>query len=171
MTQEAMNKGRVLYELGFEREWVEESLRIMNLVPELLEVLRSPVIENHKKHAVIDEIYSRCDCPKKLSNFIKVICDHKALDEIEDIYNAYYDYWDEKNNIIRVKCTFAKEPENNEVDKIKDFLKEKYPGKQLIYDICIDPDILGGVVVRVGHKEYDFSYEERIRQLKRVIGG
>lgn len=60
MTQEAINNGIVLYELGLDREQVEESLRVMKLVPELLELLKSPVIANNKKHAVIDDIYSRC---------------------------------------------------------------------------------------------------------------
>ena len=171
MTQEAINNGIVLYELGLAREQVEESLRVMKLVPELLELLKSPVIANNKKHAVIDDIYSRYDCPKKLVNFIKVMCDHNELDEIEDIYTAYYDYWDEKNNIKRVSCIFAKEADCDEMDEIREFLQEKYAGWQLIYEICIDPDILGGVIVRIGHEEYDWSYENRIRQLEQIIRG
>lgn len=171
MTQEAMNKGRVLYELELDREQVEESFRVLMLVPELMEVLKNPVINKQKKHAVIDEIYSRCDCPKKLLNFIKVICDHKEIGKIEDIYHAYYDYWDEKNNIKRVRCTFAKEPEQNEMAGIKAFLEKKYAGKGLVYETCVNPDILGGVIVRVGNEEYNWSYEERIRQLERILRG
>lgn len=171
MTQEAINRGIVLYELGLAREQVEESLRILKLVPELLEVLRSPVIASEKKHAVIDEVYSRCDSPKALINFIKVMCDHRELEEIEDIYKAYYDYWDEKNNIKRVRCIFAREADCGRLDEIKEFLWEKYKGKKLIFETCIDPRILGGIIVQIGHEEYDWSFEDRIRQLEKVIRG
>lgn len=171
MTQEAINNGIVLYELGLSREQVEESLRVMKLVPELLDVLRSPVIASEKKHAVIDAVYSRYDCPKKLVNFIKVMCDHNELSEIEDIYAAYYDYWDEKNNIKRVSCIFSKDSDCDEMEEIQDFLREKYAGKELIFKTCIDPEILGGVIVRVGHEEYDWSFENRIRQLEKIIRG
>ena len=57
------------------------------------------------------------------------------------------------------------------MDEIREFLQEKYAGWQLIYEICIDPDILGGVIVRIGHEEYDWSYENRIRQLEQIIRG
>lgn len=171
MTQEAINNGTVLYELGLSREQVEESLRVMKLVPELLEVLQSPVIASEKKHAVIDAVYSRYDCPKKLINFIKVMCDHNELCEMEDIYTAYYDYWDEKNNIKRVSCIFSNESDCDEMDEIQDFLREKYAGWKLVFQIRIDPEILGGVIIRVGYEEYDWSFENRIRQLERIIRG
>lgn len=171
MTQEAINNGVVLYGLGIDREQVEESQRVMKLVPELLDVLVSPVIANDKKQAVIDKIYSSYDCPKKLVNFIKVMCNHNELSEIEDIYTAYYDYWDEKHNIKRVRCIFAKESDCDEMDKIKDFLQKKYAGKKLFFETCIDPEILGGVIIRIGHEEYDWSFENRIRQLEKNIKG
>lgn len=171
MTQEAINNGIVLYGLGIDREQVEESLRVMKLVPELLDVLVSPMIASDKKHAVIDKIYSSYDCPKKLVNFIKVMCDHNELREIEDIYHAYYDYWDEKNNIKRVKCIFAKESDCDEMGEIENFLQEKYVGKKLFFETCIDPEILGGVIIRIGHEEYDWSFENRIRQLERAVKG
>lgn len=171
MTQEAINNGIVLYNLDLDRMQIEEALRVINLVPQLLEILESPIIAGEKKHAIIDKIYSGYDCPKKLVNFIKVMCDHHRLYEIADIYAAYCDYWDEQNNIKRVKCIFSKEPDNDKMEQIQDFLRKKYADKKLVFDICIDPDILGGVVIRIGHEEYNRSFEDKIRQLETVILG
>lgn len=171
MTQEAINNGIVLYDLHLDRKQVETSLYVMHLVPELLEILSSPIISNTAKHEMIDRIYSGYDCPKPLINFLKVMCDHREISELNDIYNAYYDYWDEKNRIKRVQCIFAEEPDKNKIEEIRYFLQQEYADQTLMFHICIDPKILGGVIIRIGHKEYNWSFEDRVRQLEKVIRG
>ena len=54
--------------------------------------------------------------------------------------------------------------------KIKAFLSRKYPGKELIYQISINPSLLGGVRIRIGNEEYDWTFAARIRQLKDAVG-
>lgn len=171
MTQAAMNNGVVLYALALDRKQVEESQRILNLVPELSVLLTSPVVEQRKKETVLDRIFSGEDIPKLLVCFLKAMCAHGQMNEINDIYAAYYQYWDEKNNRKCVRCTFAKEPDQNEMEQIRKFLQKKYPQKELVYEICIDRSILGGAVVSVGHKEYDWSYGSRLLQLGKVMAG
>ena len=39
----------------------------------------------------------------------------------------------------------------------------------LDYKMEIRPEILGGVIIRVGHEEYDWSYEGRLRELEQAI--
>ena len=171
MTQEAMNNAIVLYELAIDRGQVEASQHILELVPELSKILMSPVIAREKKNNIIDNVFLSADCPKKLVNFLKVMCEHNEIDEIEAIYTAYYDYWDEKNNRKRVKCTFAEKVDQEKMKEIQKFLEKKYPGKELIFETGIDPDILGGVVVQIGYKEYDWSFKDKMKQLEKVIKG
>ncbi len=169
MTQQAINDGIVLYELDIDRKQVEESQRILNLVPELIEILKSPVIARKKKNNIIDNIFFSAGCSKKLAEFVKVMCKYDEIHEINDIYTAYYDYWDEKNNRKRVKCIFAKQANLEEIEEIKTFLQKKYPGKELVIESCVDPDILGGAIIQVGHEEYDWSFEDKIKQLEYIM--
>ena len=55
-------------------------------------------------------------------------------------------------------------------NEIKAFLSRKYPGKELIYQISINPSLLGGVRIRIGNEEYDWTFAARIRQLKDAVG-
>ena len=43
-------------------------------------------------------------------------------------------------------------------------------GKKLIYQISINPSLLGGVRIRIGNEEYDWTFAARIRQLKDAVG-
>lgn len=66
---------------------------------------------------------------------------------------------------------FAENPTQEQIESIQKFLQRKYAGTELRYDIQVEPDLLGGVMIQVGHEEYDWSFEGRIRQLEQVIRG
>ena len=76
----------------------------------------------------------------------------------------------EHHNRVRVECVFAKTPSPEKENEIKAFLSRKYPGKELIYQISINPSLLGGVRIRIGNEEYDWTFAARIRQLKDAVG-
>lgn len=169
MTQEARNNGTVLYELGIDRELIEESQKTLHQVPELTDILASPIVSSKKKHVVIEKIFSKTGSPEKLIRFLQVMCAHGEIGEIDEIYRAYYEKWDEARHIRRVCCTFAKEPDEQQLDRIREFLRKKYADSRFVFEIRIEPDILGGAVITLGHEEYDWSLEGRIRQLRRVL--
>ena len=73
-------------------------------------------------------------------------------------------------NRVRVECVFAETPSPEKENEIKAFLSRKYPGKELIYQISINPSLLGGVRIRIGNEEYDWTFAARIRQLKDAVG-
>ena len=74
MTQEARNNGTVLYELGIDRELIEESQKTLHQVPELTDILASPIVSSKKKHVVIEKIFSKTGSPEKLIRFLQVMC-------------------------------------------------------------------------------------------------
>ena len=66
MTQTANNYGTVLFELGVEKETVEEMKRIFSLTGELPRVLDCPVVSGREKHRLIEQLF-----PKEVWNFLK----------------------------------------------------------------------------------------------------
>ena len=151
MTQEAVNNAKVLYRLGATRQEADELRELYELTPELLKVLTSPVISIHKKDAVIEKIYQDAGLSKVLVNYTKMMCRLGYIGEIEDILDAFYLYWDRQNHILRAELTCAGTPQP-EAEKE-------------------DENLLGGYIIKVHHKEYDRSYEGRLRQLERKLTG
>ena len=81
MTQTANNYGTVLFELGVEKETVEEMKRIFSLTGELPRVLDCPVVSGREKHRLIEQLF-----PKEVWNFLKEMCDHGNVSEMEDVF-------------------------------------------------------------------------------------
>lgn len=171
MTQEAINNAIVLYELSVKRETVDAAKKLYESEPALKKALESPVVPLNKKHNIIDGIFKSADYPKELCNFLKIMSDYGQIDELEEIFQAYYKYWDEKNNVLRAELFFPKMPEDKEIEQAKEFLAEKYPDKQTIAEVKTDPEMIGGLLIRVNQEEYDWSYEGRLKQLERKLTG
>lgn len=176
MTQQAINNAKALYALQTEdtaqdRKILEELLQLIRTVPPLKEVLRSPVISLEKKHRMIDQIAEKGGYPDRIRSFLKRLCDCNETEEFADIVKAYEKLWNEKHRILPVELLFAKEPSEEETGKALQFLKETYPGWKLEPQVVVDSSLIGGSCIRVDNKEYDRSYEGRLRELERKLTG
>lgn len=169
MTQRAVNNAIVLYELGITPEELQTAREITEKVPALLKILQSPIVTSEKKHHLIERIFDGSHLPRHLINFYKVMCDNDGIEALSDIYTEWQKIWDNDHNRIKVDCAFSEAPTKAQETQIQAFLAQKYPGKDLICQNSIDPSLLGGVRIRVGHEEYDWTYAARIRQLKDAV--
>ena len=170
MTQRAVNNAIVLYELGISPEELQTARKITEKVPALLKILQSPIVSSKKKHHLIERVFDGSGLPRYLINFYKVMCNDDEIEELADIYAEWQKIWDTAHNRVQVECVFAQTPSPEKENEIKAFLSRKYPGKELVYHISIDPSLLGGVRIRIGHEEYDWTFAARIRQLKDAVG-
>lgn len=171
MMQQAMNNAKVLYQLSVSREDVESAEKLYHMESELKKVLADPTVSLEKKEHIIEKVFSLTELPELLRNFLKVICANRQIDELDDIFEAYYEYWDEKHNIMRAELSYAVKPEQTEIEQAEKFMIKKYPGKQFVFNEKIDENLLGGILIRVGHEEYDWSYYGILNQLERKLTG
>ncbi len=171
MTQEAVNNAKVLYRLGVNREEVDTLRELYCITPELMKVMASPVISIHKKDAIIESVYGKAGLSKTLINFTKMMCRLRYVSELPEIMDAFYLYWDKKNHIMRAKLIYADmlNPDD-EAEAIK-ILENKYPDEKIVLTKEKDDNLLGGYAIQVNNKEYDRSYEGRLRQLERKLTG
>lgn len=171
MMQQAMNNAKVLYQLSVSKEDVETADRLYHTEPELKKVLASPIVPNEKKEKIIEQVFALENLPELLRNFLKVVCAHRQIDELDDIFKAYYEYWDEKHDILRAELSYAVKPEQTEIERAEKFLTKKYPGKQIIFAEKVDESLLGGMLIRIDNEEYDWSYDGLLNQLERKLTG
>ncbi len=169
MRQQANNYATALYELTPDKDAVDTVRKMFEEVPLLSKVLADPMISMDKKHRIIDALSEKAAFPVQVKNFVKYLCDHRDSAMLLEIIDDYDSLWEEKHNILKAELLYAKSPEKRELDEAGVFLKKKYPGKDIRTTLCIQEDLLGGMCIRVGHTEYDWSYEGRLRQLERKL--
>lgn len=89
--------------------------------------------------------------------------------EMNEIFEAYYRYWDEKNHIIRAELISAEAATDEEANDAKALLQSKYPEYEISLTQKVDETLLGGYVIKTLNTEYDRSYEGKLRELERKL--
>ena len=88
---------------------------------------------------------------------------------MEDIFKAYHDYACEQEGILAASLSYVTEPTEEQIEKIKDLLKEKYGRRQVELKLIQDTGLLGGFLIRVGSVATDWSMRGRLRQLEQIL--
>lgn len=160
----AKRYARVLYELEIPKADIEKTKEIFEQVPEVLEVLVNPVVTAKNKYSVIEQIF-----PKSVCNFLKVTCENQRMGMIQDIFESYDKYCEEQQKVITATLTCVEEPSEEQAEKMKTFIMDKYHKSKVKLEVEKDPSLLGGFILRVGSDEYDWSIRGRMDRLEQKL--
>jgi F-type H+-transporting ATPase subunit delta len=87
---------------------------------------------------------------------------------LREIAAEYLRLVDQQENRVRASVTLAKEPDEKLRRTIEDQLSRQMD-KQVIAAYLVDPEILGGAIIRVGDRVLDGSVRRRMTKLRRQL--
>jgi len=126
----------------------------------------SPYFSTQEKQDGLDRAVSGAD-PAVL-NFLKLLIENHRMPVIFRVRRGYDELWEEENKLLPVRVTSAVELDSATVSQIGDKIAEQ-TGRTVDLSSEVDPDILGGIVVRVGNSILDASIRNRLEQLRRQV--
>ncbi len=101
-------------------------------------------------------------------NFLEALVERHRLPAIFRIRDRYEQLWDEVNKLLPVQVTSAVALDEATVKSIGDRIGEQ-TGNKIELSSKVDPDILGGIVLRVGNFILDASIRNRLEQLRKQV--
>ena len=131
MTQAAVNSAKVLYRLSVSREDVEKAEKLFFTTPQLQKVLTSPVVPAAKKYEIIDQVFALETTEDVLVRYMKIMCRIGNMDEMQDIFQYYYRYWDQMHHVVRADLVYAEAPSKAEEKEAKAILDKNYPDSEI----------------------------------------
>ena len=84
------------------------------------------------------------------------------------IRRIFEDLWAEENKLLPVTVTSATELDSGLVDEIGARIAEQ-TGRRVELSSNVDPDVLGGLMVRVGNMVLDATVRNRLEQLRKQV--
>jgi F-type H+-transporting ATPase subunit delta len=103
-----------------------------------------------------------------LLNFLAVLIENHRMPVLFRIRRAYDARWEEENQLLPVSVTSAVELDQETVRQIGDRIAEQ-TGRKVELSATVEPEILGGIVVRVGNQVLDASVRNRLEQLRKQV--
>ena len=136
--------------------------------PELSEALTNPIYPKQIRRGILDGLLAKMGLSKIMENFVGLLQDKARISHTAAINTYYQRLVDEVNNVQRAQVTTASKI-SEAVKKQINVTLEKMTGKTIILDVVQDPEIIGGVVAKVGDLTLDGSVKTQLRNLKESL--
>jgi F-type H+-transporting ATPase subunit delta len=126
----------------------------------------SPYFSTKEKEEGLDRALDGAD--PVLVNFLKLLIENHRMPVIFRVRRDFDALWEEENRLLPVSVTSAVELDKDTVRQIGDRIAQQ-TGRKVQLSANVDPDILGGMVVRVGNQVLDASVRNRLEQLRKQV--
>jgi F-type H+-transporting ATPase subunit delta len=126
----------------------------------------SPYFSTAEKEDGLERVVS--DADPTILNFLKLLIEKHRMPVLFRIRANYDALWEEENKLLPVHITSAVELDSSTVKQLVDRIAEQ-TDRKVDVSADVDPDILGGIVVRVGNSVLDASIRNRLEQLRRQV--
>jgi ATP synthase F1 delta subunit len=135
-------------------------------VPELLAFLRNPEVEPAGKTEVLEEITAGAD--DLVRNFVRVVSAKGRAGEIGEMNEEFEALLAQEQNRLAVELTTAYELSDDDAASIVAAI-EKASGRKVEATRSVDPELIGGIVLKVGSFLADGSVRGRLERLRREL--
>ena len=163
----------VSLERGDARE-VQEELhaweRMIQSSPNLQEVLRNPTIALDQKRAVLNKLIALTKPGPTTTNFLKVLLQNQRLTELGEINRKFAEIIDERAGMVAAIVTTARNVPENARQQLHTTLVSLI-GKKIRINFATDPELIGGLVTRIGSTVYDGSVRSHLQLVKEKMAG
>ena len=132
---------------------------------ELRNFLSSPAVTREAKHRVVEKLLARVGGSKIVRNFLLVIIDHQRAQFLPEIVAAFQQVIRQRQGITEAQVSSAVELNAPQKAELESTL-ERLTGKRVEAKFSLQPELLGGAVVRVGDTVYDGSLRSRLNELR-----
>jgi F-type H+-transporting ATPase subunit delta len=105
---------------------------------------------------------------ERFLNFLELLAERHRLPATFRIRRAFDELWREEHKMLPVEVTSAIELDEGLVRSIGERIEDQ-TGRRIELTSRVDPDIIGGIVLRVGNKVLDASVQGRLQRLRRQL--
>jgi F-type H+-transporting ATPase subunit delta len=146
----------------------QEDLREVTLAtqnhPDLMVIMRQPRIQIERKKDLIRRLFSG-SANDLMSDFLQMLTDKRRFPLIEAIHNEFARLLNEHRRVLPVEATSAVPLEADQQERLRQRLSE-VTGYEIRLSTKVDPDILGGLRIRMRGQLIDGSVATQLRRIR-----
>ena len=164
---------RSLFEVAQERNSLDSVRDQVGAFADALDTSRelqtfffSPYFSTAEKADGLDRAVS--DADPVVVNFLKLLIENHRMPVIFRLRRELDRLWQEENKLLPVQVTSAVELDPVTVSQIGDRIAQQ-TGRRIDLSASVEPEILGGIVVRVGNSVLDASIRNRLEKLRKQV--
>jgi len=133
------------------------------------EFVQNPAIPLEAKVEVIDRLFPG-DENRYVRNLLVLLLERGRWHQLRDVVAAFRDLLREHRGVIDVELVTAVPLEPSEVERVRRELEQRL-SRPVELRTTVDPELLGGVVLKIGDEVFDASVRTQLTNLRRQLVG
>jgi F-type H+-transporting ATPase subunit delta len=133
---------------------------------ELQTFLFSPYFSSDEKKDGLDRAITGAD--EALDNFLALLIENHRMPVVFRVRREFDHLWEEAHHLLPVEITSAVRLDPSIADRIGDEIGRQ-TGRTVELTSTVDPEVIGGIVVRVGNSILDASIRTRLENLRKQV--
>lgn len=139
---------------------------VVNKLPALRDTLFSLRVSPKDKAALLDKAFAG-KMSLHLLNFLKVLAKHQRMDSVRQVLRSAQKQLNALRGRVEIYVTAAAPLGSAQLEQIKARITQLQQ-REVILHTTVDPELLGGIKVRIGDKVYDSSLATQLERMKEV---
>lgn len=135
---------------------------------QLRDTLENPSHPPSRRKAIVQALLDRLAPSPTVRSFVLLLHDRSRLEYLPAIAREYRLLADEHAGRVRADVTSAQALGADAVARLKKALEQK-TGKQVLLEQRTDPELIAGMVTKVGSIVYDGSLKTRLEQMRDAL--
>ena len=129
----------------------------------------NPIINAEAKKSVLRQVMGD-DTNPYLINFLMLLVDKRRIVFLEQVAGQYLELLRNLNQTVLAEVTAARELSEGQTQAIIDRVKSMSDARDVEIKTSINPDIIGGVIIKVGSQVVDASLRGQLRRISINLG-
>ena len=135
---------------------------------ELEQAICNPLYDVEGRRKVLKAIIGRLNPTKIMSSYLLLLFDKGRIGFLSNISEFYQKLADELKGIARASLVSATELSSETVEKIRSALSKR-TGNDVILEVEQDPELIGGIVTRIGDLVLDGSVKTQLLSMRESL--
>jgi len=144
--------------------------RMVDESPDLRQAMQSPVVRREDQADAVTALAERAGLGHLVRNFLGVLARNRRLWALPHIVESFNAKLAARRGEATAEVVSAIPLDHEQLAAVKDSVS-RYAGKAVLLKTSVDPNLLGGLVVRIGSRMVDASLRTRLQQLELAMRG
>ncbi len=150
------------------REELGAFAKLIEQEKSLQQVLVNPLYDVDGRKKVLARVMEPFNLSKTMSTFLLFLFDKGRIGFLSSINDFFQKFADELKGVARASLVSATELSSETIDKIRSALSKR-TGKDIILEVEQDPELIGGIVTRIGDLVLDGSVKTQLLNMRESL--
>ena len=136
---------------------------------DLRRLVRSPVFGAEEQAKALAAVLAKAEIGGLAGNFLKLIASNRRLFAVGDMIRDFRKLVAKWKGEVTAEVTVAENLSDARLNEIKDALKSITGEKSVDLNVKVDPEIIGGLMVKLGSRMVDSSLRTKLNAIKHAM--